>query len=328
MAKLNPEPKYSYKDVFLVPQFSDILTRSEVDTSVDLAGVKLKIPVFSANMDTITESETCGEMSLSGGMGVMHRFMSIEDNVREFDEAFYSKGADLFVSVGVNGDSKERFKALYEEGARLFNIDIAHGHSKMMVDMLKWIRDGYDDVIIMAGNVATIDGVNELAFNGANIIKVGIGPGNVCTTKNVTGVTYPQFSAVRECSSELNSNLKVPIVADGGISEIGDIAKAIAAGASAVMCGRMFASCKETPAITVDGKKVYRGMASKDAMKRIKSEDSLPTPEGISVLLDEPITSIEEVMNDIKGGLQSAMSYAGARNIPDYQKRAIFGVRH
>jgi len=333
-------------------------------------------------MDTVTDSKMAIAIAKAGGIGALHRFMTIDENVRQCKEVIEALDGNpkFFVSIGVNEDSKERATALFQAGARAFVIDIAHGHSKMMQDMMLWIRDKFkDEVILMAGNVATPHGVQDLQKWGADLIKVGIGPGAVCTTKNVTGVTVPQFSAVLDCAATFGVNkdeeslkavlmrsqqaqqhmaysppssgsltiqgiasyLRTPppepvmfskpktlIVADGGITEIGDIAKALGAGADLVMCGRLFASCREAPGERINGKKVYRGMASRDAMMTIKKNDSLlPTPEGVSTLIETAEDTVANVISQIKGGLQSAFSYSNSRNLKAFQENVKFGLR-
>ena len=377
-----------FKDVYIVPQYSEVTSRSQVDTSVSLRNMLVDVPVISANMDTVTDSKMAIAIAKAGGIGALHRFMTIEENVRQCREAIEALDGEprFFVSIGVNEDSKERAVALFQAGARAFVIDIAHGHSKMMKDMMAWTRDKFgDEIILMAGNVATPHGVQDLQDWGADLIKVGIGPGAVCTTKNVTGVTVPQFSAVVDCAAffgmrhkdELMKSsmmatqkarqpvyppapaisiassgsltiqgiaayLSIPapeptmmfskprtlIVADGGITEIGDIAKALGAGADLVMCGRLFASCHEAPGERINGKKVYRGMASRDAMLTIKKNDTLlPTPEGVSTLIETTEDTVANVISQIKGGLQSAFSYSNSRNLKDFQQNVKFGLR-
>ena len=314
-----------YKDVFIYPQYSEVESRTLVDTTSTIYPNKvvLKVPIISANMDTITGSDLAWSMAQQGAIGALHRFMSIEDNVKEYIKIGNNFA---FVSIGVNGDTKDRAKALYEAGARFFIIDIAHGHSKMMKETIDWLRTTYLDVIVMAGNVATLEGVVDLYKAGAQIVKVGIGPGSVCLTKNVTGVTRPQFSAIMECAKAKEA-CNVKIVADGGVKEIGDIVKAIGAGADAVMSGRLFANCREACGPTMNGKKVYRGMASKDAMKVIKDEDKLPTPEGASIVIDEPIMDAAEIIKHIQGGLQSAFSYCNAKDITEFRNNVTFGLK-
>jgi IMP dehydrogenase/GMP reductase len=323
-----------YKDVYIVPQYSEIETRSQVDIGVTVGSRTtwhLDVPVISSNMDTVTEHDMATAMFRAGASGAIHRFMSISDNVGMYNK-IRTSNTEAFVSVGVNRDSKERTQELYKAGARYFVIDIAHGHSKMMKEMIAWVKGEYRDVFLMAGNVATTEGAFDLARWGADAIKVGIGPGAVCLTKNVTGVTVPQLGAVQACALAeqlwyVGNQKEFPlIVADGGIREYGDVAKAIAAGADMVMIGGMFAGTDEAPGELVGGKKVYRGMASRDAMRVIRVGDSMPTPEGTSVLVDSK-GPVGQIVQDIAGGLRSAFSYSNSRNIKDFQKRAQFGIK-
>lgn len=346
---------YDYKDVYIVPQYSEITSRKQVSTNLKIDnGLTLKVPVISANMDTVTDGTMALAMYKAGAIGAIHRFLSIEENLKEF-QVVNSHNAKCFVSVGVN-EGLDRFDALYEAGARYFIIDIAHGHSLMMKNMISSIREKYKNVpYIMGGNVATKQGVLDLFSWGCDAVKVGVGPGNVCLTKNVTGVTVPQFSAVKNAipspseyfqhsltqdvmddkiavtDIRLSLTGRMPlVVADGGVTEIGDIAKALGAGAQMVMCGRLFAECKETPGPRINGQKVYRGMASREAMLTIKDANSnLPTPEGKSIVLENSgeILSAEEVVKHIQGGLQSSMSYSNARNLNDFSRKCQFGYR-
>lgn len=335
MSELNNLDGCDFSDTYLIPQFSTVETRSQVDIGVRInENWRLSVPVISSNMDTITESRMAAAMYQAGAAGAIHRFMSIDDNIRMYTQAKYSvSGSDSFVSVGVNRDSQERTAALYAVGARYFVIDIAHGHSKMMKDMIEWVKSEYNDVFLMAGNVATTEGAFDLAYWGADAIKVGIGPGAVCLTKNVTGVTVPQLGAIQACAlaerkwNYLHRGDFPLLVADGGIREYGDAAKAIAAGADMVMIGGLFAGTDETPGgLDPHGKKVYRGMASRDAMRVIRVGDSLPTPEGTSVLVDSK-GPVANIVQDIAGGLRSAFSYSDARNISEFHSRARFGIR-
>lgn len=333
--------KSDFKNVYIVPQYSEVESRAIVDTSTKVFdNLEIDVPVISANMDTVTEAPMAIAMNNAGAVGALHRFMSIEENVSQYKLATFREQPQedtyVLVSIGVNGDSLDRASALYSAGARYFIIDVAHGHSLQMKNMLGKMRKTYSNNIrIMAGNVATAEAVYDLVTWGADAVKIGIGPGAACLTKNVTGVTIPQFSAITECSRYLTYATYeqkpkvrlVPIIADGGITEIGDIAKALGAGADAVMCGRLFAACSETPGPRLNGKKIYRGMASKDAMLKIKPSDSLPTPEGDSIVIDDEPTSAAEVVRHIKGGLQSAFSYTGAKNLKEFHTRVKFGSR-
>lgn len=320
-----------FSEVFIVPQYSEVTSRSQVDVSSVLdENITLSVPVFSANMDTVTDGNMALAMWKAGAMGAIHRFMPLSEQVKEF-EFVNNAGGKTFVSVGVSGDAIERATRLYAAGARYFVIDIAHGHSKMMKDTIQAVSDLGPDVFIMAGNVATKAAVVDLANWGADAIKIGIGPGAVCTTKNVTGVTVPQFSAIESCCRGIrpvsNKRRKLIMIADGGVQEIGDIAKALGAGADFVMCGKLFAGCQEAPGPRVNGKKVYRGMASKDAMLTIRADDKqLPTPEGVSTFVETNETA-DKVVNDIRGGLRSAFSYTNAKTLKEFHSNVLFGIR-
>lgn len=323
-----------FRDVFILPQYSEVESRASVDTSIQVGKLKLGIPCISANMDTVSGASLCRAMYGAGGIGALHRFMTIDNNVAEYRAVAESGLYECFVSIGVNDDSKARAKALYEAGARYFVIDIAHGHSLMMRKMTEWLRETYPDVYIISGNVATSAGVRDLVKWGADACKEGVGPGSQCLTKNVTGVTCPAFSAALNCSKAVNDyelkthNGKRPlIIADGGISEYGDIAKAIGAGADLVMIGGMFAGCKEAPGERIGDKKVFRGMASKSAMLTIRSADSLPTAEGKASLIDATDISASTVLGEMHGGLRSSFSYSNSRTIAEFHENVEFGCR-
>jgi len=316
-----------FGDVFILPQYSEIESRSMVDTSVQLGKLQIGIPCLSANMDTVSGAEMCRAMYGAGGIGALHRFMTIENNVTEYRSVVESGLCECFVSIGVNEDSKARAEALYEAGARYFIIDIAHGHSLMMRRMTMWLRGACPDVYIISGNVATPEGVRDLGRWGADAVKIGVGPGSVCLTKNVTGVTCPQFSAILNCSQKTYSGKLPLLIADGGLVEIGDIAKSLGAGAHMVMSGKMFAGCKEAPGERIGDKKVFRGMASRDAMLTIRSADKLPTAEGLSTLIDATDVSASTVLEQIHGGLKSSFSYSNSRTIAEFHTNVEFGVR-
>lgn len=323
-----------FRDVFILPQYSEIETRSMVDTSIQVGKLKLNIPVLSSNMDTVSGASLCRAMYGAGGIGALHRFMTIENNVIEYRAVAENGLYECFVSIGVNEDSKSRAKALYEAGARYFVIDIAHGHSLMMRKMTEWLRDTYPDIYIISGNVATSEGVRDLVKWGADACKEGVGPGSQCLTKNVTGITCPPFSAALNCSKVVddyelkthNGNRPL-IIADGGIAEYGDIAKAIGAGVDLVMIGGMFAGCKEAPGERIGNKKVFRGMASKSAMLTIRSANKLPTAEGKVTLIEATDISASTVLEEMHGGLRSSLSYSNSRTIEEYHSNVEFGVR-
>lgn len=304
---------YHYNDVFILPNYSEVRSRKNVDTRPNLFSVD--IPVMSAAMDTITNSELAIAMWKYGAIGVLHRFMTIKENVNEY-KLVVEENANCIVSVGVN-EGLERVDALYDVGAEYFSIDIAHGYSVKMREMISRLRQKYPEVYIIAGNVGTPEAVIDLHNWGANMVKVGLSGGKVCVTKNVTGVETPMFTTIQKCAKT-----GIPIIADGGIRSSGDIAKAIAAGAKFIMSGYLFSGCKEAPN-KINGNRVYRGMASESAMEKIGRTDT--TAEGVELEVDA-VTTVPHVLKKIKDGLASSMSYVGASNIREFQEKAKFGV--
>lgn len=298
----------TFDDVLLVPSYNGIESRRDVSTGVQLGPYWFDIPIISANMDTITGSAMATRMSALGGLGILHRFMDIEKNVYEYAWSGGLTGA----SIGVSEDEIKRFDALYEAGCRIFNIDIAHAHSKLMKKQLQRLRD-IPDIFIIAGNVATYSGADSLVGWGAHAVKVGIGAGSVCTTREKTGFGVPQLTAIMDCQK-----LDVPIIADGGLRKPGDVVKALAAGATMVMLGGMLAGTDETCGVG------YRGMASAEAQKDFFGiVPEWKTAEGISVEVPDK-GPVKDVIDDVIGGLRSGLTYAGARDIADLHKKAQF----
>ncbi len=448
----------SYDDVLLIPKRSPIKTRKDVSTETHLTKkIKLKLPVVSANMDTVTESEMAINMAKLGGIGIIHRFNTIEQQVEEvrkvkrfrnaiiespftidkdstlevakeymkmngvtsllvvddgnklvgiltsrdyrFKPALNTLVSDLMTpkeklivgkegislgearkvllenkieklplihedwsiaglitgkdihrttkypdstlddkkrlvvgaAIGVKEDDIERVGALIEAGVDVIVIDIAHGHSDLEIDMLKKIKARYD-IEVIAGNVATAEGTRDLLEAGADAIKVGVGPGSICTTRIVTGSGYPQLSAVMNCA-EVAVKYGVPVLADGGIKQSGDLTKAIAAGASTVMLGSLLAGTDESPGATIikNGKKfkVVRGMASfgaklgRDAKEKKDLDVFEFVPEGVEAMVPYK-GGIAEVIYQLVGGLRSGMSYGGAKTIGELHEKAEF----
>lgn len=305
----------TFDDVLLVPSYNHYMSRREVDiSSTDKIGrFTLELPIFTSNMDTITERDMARYIEIFGGCGVLHRFMSIEDNVKEFKAC----PPDVFVSIGTNGNEKERFHALKDEGAFRFCIDVAHGHAKYTGKMIKYIRGEFPGCLIMAGNVATYAGADYLASVGVDLIKVGIGPGSACTTRIKTGFGVPQLTAIKDCSRAGRS-----IVADGGIRYPGDIVKALAFGADFVMIGGMLAGTQPTPGNAVDGYKIYRGMASKEVADENGGLTEWKTAEGISFKVKfKDLEETDEILHDIIGGIRSGLTYSGSINIRELQRK-------
>lgn len=312
----------TYDDVLLVPNYNHHESRRLVDiSSTDrMEKLRLELPVMTANMDAVTESVMANFIGEKGGIGVLHRFLSIEDNIAEFKKC---KG-NVFVSVGCSEAEFERAIALRDAGATYFCVDVAHAHGKYVGNAVKRLREAIGDNCIMAGNVATYAGADYLASCGADIIKVGIGGGSVCTTRIKTGFGVPNLTAIHECSKVDRS-----IVADGGMRTPGDIVKSLAFGADFVMVGGMLAGTKPTPGEVFtrpDGTKVkqYRGMASKEAQEDFMG--GLPewkTAEGVSteVIYRE---DHDLIIADIVGGLRSGLTYGGAATIRELQRKVSY----
>lgn len=341
----------TFDDVLLIPAESHVLP-NEVDLSVKLAdNIKLNLPFISAGMDTVTESSMAIAMALQGGMGVIHKNMSIVAQAGEvatvkgvmlsgnFTRAAVDEENKLLVAaaVGVTSDTFQRAQALLEAGANAIVIDTAHGHSAGVLRKIKEIREHFPKATLISGNVATAEGTKALFDSGVDIVKVGIGPGSICTTRIIAGVGVPQITAIYDAASVAREYGKT-IIADGGIKYSGDIVKAIAAGGNAVMLGSMFAGTTETPGqIITDGDKkykVYRGMGSIGAMAQSHgssdryfqggvNEANKLVPEGIEARVEYK-GDVSDTIFQLIGGLRSGMGYVGARNIDELINKAQF----
>lgn len=315
----------TFDDVLLMPRHSTISSRRHPQLESRLTKkTTIKVPIISANMDTVTGEEMAIKMAQMGAVGILHRFMSPQEQVAQLKRIKAASGATpVAVSIGVKDEGMERAKMLVEAGADILTLDIAHGDSVMMLETLDFVRKTFPHVQIIAGNVATPEGTRTLIEHGADAVKVGIGPGSMCTTRIITGCGVPQLTAIALCVAEARRH-NVPIIADGGIKTSGDIVKAFAAGAETVMLGSMLAGCNETPGEIVGGKKKYRGMASKDAQVSWRGE--LPTgmaPEGESRLI--PCKgSVENIILELTGGLRSGMTYLNASTIAEINQNARF----
>jgi IMP dehydrogenase len=315
---------FTFDDVLLVPAYNHYESRQHVDTSVtDRSGkLKLELPLMTANMDTITESAMANFIAARGGIGVLHRMMAVDRNVEEFRKCT----ARVFVSVGTSEEELARAEALRDAGASFFVVDVAHGHARYVGKTLKRLREMLPEACIMAGNVATYAGADYLASVGADVIKVGIGPGSVCTTRLKTGHGVPQLTAIQDCARCDRS-----IVADGGIRYAGDVVKALAFGADFVMVGGLLAGTGPTPGERrPDGKggfvKTYRGMASREvADEHLGGIAEWKTAEGVAVTV--PCRDDEEaIIADLVGGLRSGLTYAGSQTIKELQRKLNYTV--
>jgi len=315
---------FTFDDVLLVPAYNHYESRQHVDTSMtDRSGrFSLALPVMTANMDTITESAMASWIAGKGGIGVLHRMMSIERNVEEFKRC----QGKVFVSVGTSPEELDRAAALRDAGASYFVVDVAHGHARYVGKTLKKLRALLPEACLMAGNVATYAGADFLASVGADLIKVGIGPGSVCTTRIKTGHGVPQLTAIQDCARCDRS-----IVADGGLRYAGDVVKALAFGADFVMIGGMLAGTRPTPGDKIQdaqGKwvKTYRGMASREvAEEHHGGIAEWKTAEGVAVTV--PYREDEDlIMADLIGGLRSGLTYAGSKTIRELQRKLNYVV--
>lgn len=447
----------TYDDVLLVPQKSEILGHQVSLKTQFTKNITLNVPIMSAGMDTVTESKFAIAIAREGGIGIIHKNMSVEEQALEIDKVkrcehgvivdpFYlspnnlveealelmaryrisgvpivdethklvgiitnrdirfekdskkyiheamtskdlvtaaagiemdeaekilrthkieklplvdeegklvglitikdiekviqypnratDKGGRLLVgaAIGIGADMLDRVKAVYEAGADVIALDSAHGHSKNIINAVKEIKSIYPNLDVIAGNVATAEGTRELIEAGADCVKVGIGPGSICTTRIVAGIGVPQFTAVLDCADEAEKH-GVPIIADGGIKYSGEIVKALAAGANTVMLGSLFAGCEESPGETVNymGRqyKMYRGMGSIGAMESGSSDRYFQNhtkkyvPEGVEgrVAYKGPL---KEIIYQLVGGLRSGMGYCGSETINMLQEKAQF----
>jgi len=321
----------TYDDVLLLPDASDVVP-SEVETATQLTrNIRLSVPLVSSAMDTVTESAMAIAMAKAGGIGIIHRNLAVDEQVTHVKLV---KGASLLVgaAVGVGDDGFERAQALIEVGVDVVVVDTAHGHHRAVLDAIERIKKAFPEQEVIGGNVATRAGAQALINAGADAVKVGVGPGSICTTRVVAGVGVPQITAIMEAAKAcLKSD--VPLIADGGLQYSGDIAKAIVAGADSVMLGSLLAGCDESPGelIEIDGRKYksYRGMGSLGAMQSrgekksyskdrymqddVLAEDKL-VPEGIEGKVPHR-GSVGEVVHQLVGGLRSGMGYAGAPDI-------------
>lgn len=314
----------TFDDILIVPSKSDVRSRRVPDLSTQLTkNIKLQIPIISANMDTITEASMALAMDKLGGFGILHRFMTAEEQIAQVSLLKDHNVKYISASIGVGDESKERAKLLIEAGVNLITIDIAHGHSVQLIETLQWLKKNYPYIEVIAGNIATPEGVVDLIEAGADAIKVGIGPGSMCTTRIVTGCGVPQMTAIALCVEAANK-YGVPVIADGGLRTSGDVMKALSAGASCVMLGSMLSGTLETPGEVKGGKKLYRGMASKSAQTSWRGgvpEGMAAEGESTSVFIKG---HVKDVVLEICGGIRSGMSYINAHVLSEISQKARF----
>ncbi|MFZ5376760.1 MAG: IMP dehydrogenase [Patescibacteria group bacterium] len=325
----------TYDDVLLLPNYSEV-TPSQTDVSAQLTNkIRLDLPVVASPMDTVCEARMAITIAKLGGYGIIHRNFSIEGQVAELKTCL-NEGVKVGAAVGTGADFAERVEALVKAGAPEICIDSAHGHTRHVIEAIQHIKTNYPEVDVIAGNVATYEGAKALFEAGADAVKVGMGPGSICTTRIMSGMGVPQLTAVvegvraaRECGKR--------IIADGGIKHSGDIVKALAAGADTVMLGSLLAGTDEAPGEVIQIKdklfKSYRGMGSVAAMKKgsaarygqswKEGKTKKLVPEGVEGLVAHR-GSLEDHLYQLMGGLRAGMGYLGAANLTDLQEKAKF----
>ena len=325
----------TFDDVTLAPKYSEVLP-SEVDTSIKLTEkLKLKIPLMSSAMDTVTESKMAIAIAKAGGIGIIHRNLDVKKQVLEIKKV---KKQKLLVGAAVGASIAEfdRAKAILKEGVDLIVVDTAHGHTKKVGEIVKYIKKiKGKNIALCAGNIATPEAAKFLIKLGVDIIKVGIGPGSICTTRLVAGIGVPQLSAILSVRNGLK-NKNVKIISDGGIKYSGDLAKAFAAGADAVMIGSLFAGTDETPGklIKKNGKlfKSFRGMGSVGAMNKGSADRYFQTKQkDTSKYVPEGVEGFVKYKGDVGsiifkfiGGLKSSMGYLGSKEIVKLRNKPQF----
>lgn len=338
---------YTFDDLLLVPAYSTVVP-ADVSLKTRLCdGIELSIPVCSAAMDTVTESAMAIALAQSGGIGFIHKNLSVEAQaemvravksaeVTSKDAAVDSNGKLLAgAAVGVSETTMVRVKELVDAGVDILTVDSAHGHSKGVIDTVAKIHKAYPKLPLVGGNIVTSDAAQALIQAGASVLKVGVGPGSICTTRIVSGVGVPQLSAISDVV-QVAKRYNVGVIADGGIKFSGDIVKALAAGADAVMLGGLLAGCEETPGdiIEVYGKRVktYVGMGSLSAMQRGSSDRYFQggqkelkklVPEGIEATVPYK-GPMSDVIYQMMGGLRSGMGYCGCETISELKDKAKF----
>ena len=333
----------SFDDVMIVPTYSEIRSRKEPDTkSFVTNNIELEVPIISSPMDTVTGAKMAFTMGSNGGLGILHRFMpkeeqalAVEGILRSNAEITGPKLAKIVPAIGIGRSEKQRFNYLYErfkDSLSAVAIDIANGDSSYMIEMIKWVdQKTSGNIPIIAGNVATGEGFIRLAEAGASAIRVGIGGGSICKTRIMTGIGIPTLASVIDCYSARESDGDyddVSIIADGGIRYPADFVKSLAAGADAVIAGRIFAGTIESPGevISLDGRrvKVYRGMASKEVQDDKRGGLKPGTcAEGVSTHI--PLKGkAYYILDEFCGGLRSAMTYTNSYNLSDLRNNSRF----
>ena len=328
MQKINHDIKLalSYDDVLLIPQYSEIKSRSLVDLTTQLTPhISLRLPILSSNMSTITDEGFAIALAKLGGLGVIPRFRTIEEEA-DMVKKVKAEGLLVGASVGVKEQAIERAEAAVKAGADILVVDVAHGHMLQVIEITKKLKQEFGKKAdIVAGNVATYEGAADLFKAGADCVKVGIGPGSTCITRIETGCGVPQITAVMECARAARQH-KGTLICDGGMKNSGDIVKGLAAGASAVMTGHIFAGIKETAGKIVirDGKKYKQYNGSTSYIEKLqRAGNKVEHIEGVAGIVPYK-GELEPLVNQISDNIKSGFSYVGARNLKELWEKAGF----
>lgn len=320
---INIREGLTFDDVLLVPQKSEIESRANIDISVNFGGLFYNHPIIPANMKTITGEEMAAEIIESGGLAILHRFMPIQEQFAAAKNLVDHYGSEhIAVSIGVKDEEKYNISEFLKLGIRIVCIDVAHGHSKLCFDMVKFINKEFPELFVIAGNVATGAGATMLWEAGAHIVKVGVGPGSLCTTRIETGNGVPQLSALidvanaRKLLQLSNPNVKYTFIADGGIKNSGDIVKALCF-ADMVMVGNIFAGCEETPGtiMSIDGRSYKEYVGS--------STHKTNHIEGVAAIVPAK-GKFKVILNKLLEGVRSGCSYQGCANLKELQESPEF----
>jgi len=324
----------TFDDVLLIPQKSEILPKDVCLATHLTKSVKLEIPILSSSMDTVTESAMAIAIGKEGGLGIIHKNMDEDRQVAEVKKVKQA-GFKVGAAVSVGDKAFVRAEKLVAARVDVLVVDSAHGHSKGVLETIAKLKQNFPEIQIVGGNVATAEATEDLIKAGADAIKVGIGPGSICTTRVVAGVGVPQLSAIMNCAPIAHKH-GIPLIADGGIKYSGDIVKALAAGADCVMMGGILAGTDEAPGEIMEenGKKykVYRGMGSLEAMEKGSKDRYLQesitetkklVPEGIVGKIHYK-GSVDIVIYQLLGGVRAGMGYCGASTLEELREKAQF----
>ncbi|MDE2425681.1 MAG: guanosine monophosphate reductase [Elusimicrobia bacterium] len=317
----------TFDDVILKPRYSTVKSRKDVSIATSLSNkLTLNIPFISSNMDTITEDEMAIAMSTHGGLGILHRYAH-QDKIVKWIRKIKDCGfkVPIIPSIGIKPEDKEKLDLYVREGIDGVCLDIAHAHSDNAIYMCSYIKKTYPDLLLIAGNVATKEGAQDLYIRGgADIIKVGVGNGSICSTRLVTGHGIPQLHAILEIDRfRKEGGYSFKMISDGGVKNSGDCVKAFAAGADAIMSGSLFAGTNETPWFENGWTKLYRGMASREARDSFQKVENSYTPEGVAFEVKQR-GPVSVVLDQLIGGVKSGCSYSGAHTLEELRRNAVF----